>query len=87
MRTELAVERNNRSLLAEELRQIRKERDEFMQKFMEVERELRSQRHSVSQSVMSTSSSTDTGDTTRASADSPRASGGHQRQLNLTISK
>ena len=80
LRTELAVERNNRSLLAEELRQVGKERDEFMQKFMEVERELRSHRHSVSHSVMSSSSSTDT-------SDSARASGGHQRQLNLTISK
>ena len=80
LRTELAVERNNRSLLAEELRQVGKERDEFMQKFMEVERELRSHRHAVSQSVMSTSQSTDAGD-------SARASSGHQRQLSLTISK
>ena len=80
LRTELAVERNNRSLLAVELRQVGKERDEFMQKFMEVERELRTHRHAVSQSVMSTSQSTDAGD-------SARASSGHQRQLSLTISK
>ena len=72
----LAVERKNHSLLAEELRQVGKERDEFMQKFMEVERELSS--HAVSQSA--NSPLTDAGD-------SARASSGHQRQLSLTISK
>ena len=75
---ELAVERNNCSVLTKELQQVGKERDEFMQKFTVVEQELRS--HAVSQSILSTSSSTDAGD-------SARASSGHQRQLSITITK
>ena len=52
LRTELAVERNNRSLVAKELQQVGKERDGFMQRFMELERELRSRHRSASESVM-----------------------------------
>ena len=55
LRTELAVERNNRSLVAKELQQVGKEKDEFMQIFMELERELRSRHRSASESVMTTS--------------------------------
>ena len=46
------MERNNRSLVAKELQQVGKERDEFMQRFMELERELRSRHRSASDSVM-----------------------------------
>ena len=49
--TELAVERNNRSRVAEELQHMSKERNEFMQRFMELERELKTQYRSVSKSV------------------------------------
>lgn len=85
LRTELAVERKNRSLLAEELQQVGKERDEFMQKFMEVERELRSHHHSVAESVMTASSSSSAGVSTGES--SARSASGQQRRLGLTISK
>ena len=54
LRTELVVERKNRSLVAKELQQVGKERDEFMQRFMELERRLRSWHRSASESVMTT---------------------------------
>ena len=99
LQMELAVERSNRSLLADELQEVGRERDEYMQRFMEVERELRSHHHSSSggataESVMTASSSSvgddDDGSSSGGSSckKSSVASSKHQqKRINLTISK
>ena len=86
LRTELAVERKNRSLLAEELVHVGRERDQFMQKFMEIERELRSHhRSSVFDSVMTASSSS--AGSSGAGRGGTTTASGQQKKLSLTISK
>ena len=85
LRTELAVERKNRSVVAEELQKVGRERDKFMQKFMEAEREMRNRRHQ--QQVMSESVMTVSGSSEGSSGDSGVGSKLLQRRINLTVSK
>ena len=61
LRTELAVERKNRSVVAEELQKVARERDRFAAKFMETERDLRRHRQQerermINSGVMTSSS-------------------------------
>ena len=83
LKTELAVERRNRSVVADELQKVAQERDRFVQKFMETERELRQQQQRmVVESAMTASSSSNEG--------AEVSSGGASRQprkLCLTVSK
>ena len=83
LKTELAVERRNRSVVADELQKVAQERDRFVQRFMETERELRQQQQRmVVESAMTASSSSNEG--------AEVSSGGASRQprkLCLTVSK
>ena len=79
LRMELAVERNNRSVVAVELQHVGQERDRYMQQLMELQREVKS----LSRSTTSTAQASAV--PTTSSKASPTVPG--QRRICIAISK